>query len=277
MTKKFTDTQFAIAKKWLDTQGVRVALIMGMAALVFSGYQSWKISKLTTTVVQSIMQQPTSTEGAHAYYKARFDELLDMVDDHMLRKQAALDEYLSFQAAAHRDQMVKMRESLVDVLVQNTDLITALEDGGYGVVRASRGHKITYWNGVMEEKFGYTKEEALTMTIEDLMAPEMRPNHRDWYDAAMFAKTSEAKLRSCSTARHKDGSPLEVYFLLIVPKNGGDTVALFPPFNLRSSSEAILELDRQPQQQQQIQQQWLTPEYQKLRQRFSEQQQRQEQ
>ena len=99
------------------------------------------------------------------------------------------------------------------------------------IVADSSSERILLWNRGATELFGYTSEEALSMPLHMLVAPELIPRHRA--GLARYAETGKGELVDSSEpvevrAIKKDGSEVFVELTLtsieVSSRDGGRTV-----------------------------------------------------
>jgi len=94
-----------------------------------------------------------------------------------------------------------------------------LEGAGVAVIEANREHRIVGWDNVAASLWGYTKQEALQMHVEDLMDEELTFDHVARYNQGVARNTGIGHILSCDAARHRDGHFFSV-MLNIRAKNG---------------------------------------------------------
>jgi PAS domain S-box-containing protein len=82
--------------------------------------------------------------------------------------------------------------------------------------------KVTSWNPAAERLFGYTNEEAMGATLEDLVAN--RPEIREEADRYSIARLAGKDVRLITRRTHKDGSLVDVEMLITPVFIGGEPV-----------------------------------------------------
>lgn len=122
-------------------------------------------------------------------------------------------------ADVHR--LVSKVEGMVEQLQARVDeefhLRDILDAGEIGVVEADPDtRQITYWDGVASSIWGYTKEEALGLKVEDLMDIEAARGHTEWFQDGVNNPKGEGIPRLCDQALHKDGYLFDVHLNLRV-------------------------------------------------------------
>jgi len=100
------------------------------------------------------------------------------------------------------EEKLQDSETRFRMVLEKTDVISIQ---GY-----DREHRVTYWNPASEALYGYTEEEALGQTLEELIIPpEMREQVRtainNWINDAVTIPSGELTL--CKS----DGSPVDVF------------------------------------------------------------------
>jgi len=89
-----------------------------------------------------------------------------------------------------------------------------------------RNRKITYWNPASELLYGYTAEEAIGQSLEDLIIPdEMR--EQVITETNKWINTGEAIPSEELTLRSKDNSPVHVFSSHVMIKNADNELEMF--------------------------------------------------
>ena len=118
--------------------------------------------------------------------------------------------------------------ALVSRPAPNEDLLNAVIEGSpYAKVLVNGGGRIVLVNGQAEALFGYSREELLGMSIDELVPERFRHGHRDLRDD--FAAAPSARAMGAGRdlyGQHKDatGVPIEIGLNPIV--TGGETFTL---------------------------------------------------
>jgi len=150
------------------------------------------------------------TDKIRAYVTGATDYLAKPIEDHILR--AKVEVFLKLYG---QNQMLQESESRTRAIINaSLDAVVGMDVRG----------RITDWNPCAETIFGWTKDEALGLTLESTIIPEQdRETYR--LDLARFLATGESELlnrRIEKTALRKNGEEFHVEFA-IAPLKTGDT------------------------------------------------------
>lgn len=128
----------------------------------------------------------------------------------------------------HESRFLQLIESMPKVAVQGYD----------------KDRKVIYWNGASSEIYGYSKQEALGRTLEELIIPhEIRQDviqgHKNWIEDGTPIPAGEIVLR------HKNGHSVFVYSTHVMLKQNTDNPEMFcVDVDLTQQHETKLELER---------------------------------
>ena len=150
------------------------------------------------------------SDKIRGYVTGATDYLEKPIEDHILR--AKVEVFLNLYG---QNQLLQESESRTRAIINTSlDAVVGMDVRG----------RITDWNPRAETIFGWTKDEALDLTLEGTIVPEQ---DRDTYrlDLARFLATGESELlnrRIEKTALRKNGEEFHVE-LAIAPLKTGDT------------------------------------------------------
>ncbi|REK56928.1 MAG: PAS domain-containing protein [Bacteroidetes bacterium] len=98
---------------------------------------------------------------------------------------------------------------------------------GWAVVVANKNHRIIHWDTAAESIFGYTKKDALTMSVEQLMKQKVRGAHFAAYSQGLAEGDGHFHEIECIDAITKNKENIKLHLTVIVPKGEDRALAIF--------------------------------------------------
>jgi two-component system cell cycle sensor histidine kinase/response regulator CckA len=141
-------------------------------------------------------------------------------------KQPTYDELIQRIKALEREALERERAEET-LRIQNAYMELLFESAPEAILWADKNHRITRINRQFTEMFGYSLEEAIGRTADDLIAPDERHEEA----SEITTRVGQGEMPRLETVRYrKDGSPVFVDLMASPVRDQGEVIATYASY-----------------------------------------------